>query len=443
MSINGAMWAGLSGLNATSTSLAVTGDNIANVNTVGYRGSRAQFEDMLTRNIFGVGQIGSGVRISSVQKLFEQGSIVGTTSQSDMAITGRGFFVTRGNFNGRTGNFFTRAGQFIPDKEGYLVNPQGLRLQGYNADQQGTIGTVPGDLLAAQPFIDPVATDEIRLDVTLTANRTGENPNVTGSAAANPIPTGFDLADIDNTAFFSTGLTVFDSLGKAQPVTVYFTRTAERTYQYTAVVESSRLQTPTNTQPDGTEIFAQGDITFNDLGQLDSVTPTNNNPVQFLGATAQTINFNFGDPLSTGGTGAGSKMAGGPSGDALKLQNGFAAGTFVGMKVDGEGIVTSTYSSGREKTVGRVAIADFRAMEGLERLGGTMFRQTSESGEPFIGFANTGGRGSIRGEALEQANVDISTEFVRLIRDQRAYQAHSRIITTSDELLLETVNLKR
>ncbi|MEO1232654.1 MAG: flagellar hook-basal body complex protein, partial [Myxococcota bacterium] len=128
MSLTASMWSGLSGLNTTATSLAVTGDNIANSNTVGYRGSRAQFEDMLTRSIFGVGQIGSGVRLSSIQKLFEQGSVVGTTSDSDMAITGRGFFVTRGNFNGQTGNFFTRAGQFVPDKEGYLVNPQGLRV---------------------------------------------------------------------------------------------------------------------------------------------------------------------------------------------------------------------------------------------------------------------------------------------------------------------------
>ncbi|MEL6185888.1 MAG: flagellar hook-basal body complex protein, partial [Myxococcota bacterium] len=195
MSLTASMWSGLSGLNTTATSLAVTGDNIANSNTVGYRGSRAQFEDMLTRSIFGVGQIGSGVRLSSIQKLFEQGSVVGTTSDSDMAITGRGFFVTRGNFNGQTGNFFTRAGQFVPDKEGYLVNPQGLRVQGYNADQQGNIGTVLGDLLAAQPIIDPLATDNIQMQVNLTAYRPGENPNDPGAPVLTP--GAFDVADPD------------------------------------------------------------------------------------------------------------------------------------------------------------------------------------------------------------------------------------------------------
>ena len=159
----------------------------------------------------------------------------------------------------------------------------------------------------------------------------------------------------------------------------------------------------------------------------------------FSGASAQSIAFNFGDPT----LGTGSTSTGNPSADAIKSQNGYTAGSYVDMSTDGEGIVTSVYSNGHRKVVGRVAMADFRAQEDLERLGGTLFAQTAESGEAFIGFANTGGRGQIIGEALEQSNVDISTEFVRLIRDQRAYQAHTRIITTADELMVETVNLKR
>ncbi|MEO1230195.1 MAG: flagellar hook-basal body complex protein, partial [Myxococcota bacterium] len=329
-------------------------------------------------------------------------------------------------------------GQFVPDKEGYLVNPQGLRVQGYNADQQGNIGTVLGDLLAAQPIIDPLATDNIQMQVNLTAYRPGENPNDPGAPVLTP--GAFDVADPDNTSFWSTGLTIFDSLGKAHPITVFFTRVGERDYEFSAVVESDRLETPGN--PGGSEIFAQGTLNFNADGTLQAFVP-GTSQVTFRGANQQTINWDFGDPTSTGGTGGGSSNTGAPSADSLKIQNGFTSGAFVGMTVDGEGIVTSTYSNGRQKTVGRVAIADFRAQEGLERLGGTLFRQTADSGEPFIGFANTGGRGQIIGEALEQANVDISTEFVRLIRDQRAYQAHARIITTADELLVETVNIKR
>ena len=441
MSLNSSMWAGLSGINATATSLAVTGDNIANVNTVGYRGSRAQFEDMLTRSIYGVGQIGTGARISSIQKLFEQGSIVGTTSNSDMAITGRGFFVMRGNFNGVEGNFFTRAGQFIPDKEGYLTNPQGLRVQGYNADQDGNIGTTLEDLLAAEPTIAPRETDRITMEVNLTAYRPGENPNVVGARVLSAGET-FDPTNPDATAFFSTGMTIFDSLGKAHPMTVYFTRTGERTYGFHAVVESSRLENPSSTPPDGVEVFATGSLVFNSDGQLESYTP-GTSEVQFRGADLQTIEWDFGDPLASGGTGGGSTNTGTPSSDNIKIQNGFTAGSFVDMAVDGEGVVTSIYSNGFAKTVGRVALADFRAQEQLERLGGTLFQQTDGSGEAFIGFANTGGRGQLIGEALEQSNVDISTEFIRLIQDQRAYQAHTRIITTADELLVETVNIKR
>ena len=441
MSLTSAMWAGLSGLNATASSMSVAGDNIANISTVGYRGSRAQFEDMLTRSVFGVGQIGTGARISSVQKLFEQGSIVGTTSSSDMAITGRGFFVMRGNFNGQSGNFFTRAGQFVPDKEGFLVNPQGLRVQGYNADPAGNIGTTLEDLLAAEPTIAPKATDLITMQINLTAYRPNENPNVVGARVLNAGET-FDPANPDLTAFFSTGLTIFDSLGKAHPITVYFTRTGERDYEFHAVVESSRLANPTSTAPGAVETFATGQLTFNPDGTINSYTPASSQ-VTFQGANLQDIAWDYGDPTATGGTGSGSTNTGTASADNIKIQNGFTSGAFIDMAVDGEGIVTSVYSNGFAKVVGRVALADFRAQEGLERLGGTLFKQTELSGEAFIGFANTGGRGQLIGESLEQSNIDISTEFVQLIRDQRHYQATTRIITTADELLLETVNIKR
>ncbi|MBX2811662.1 MAG: flagellar hook protein FlgE [Myxococcales bacterium] len=442
MSLTSAMWAGLSGLNATATSMSVTGDNIANINTVGYRGSRAQFEDMLTRSIFGVGQIGTGARISSVQKLFEQGSIVGTTSSSDMAITGRGFFVMRGNFNGQSGQFFTRAGEFVNDKEGYLVNPQGLRVQGYNADPAGNISTNLADLLAAEPTIAAKQTDLITMQVNLTAYRPNENPNVVGARVLNAGET-FDPADPDATAFFSTGLTVYDSLGKAHPITVYFTRTGERSYEFHGVVESSRLAAnPNNTNPGGVEVFASGQLDFNADGTISDYQPSSSQ-VTFTGANQQDIVWDFGDPTSAGGTGEGSTNTGTASSDNIKIQNGYTAGAFIDMAIDGEGIVTSVYSNSHAKVVGRVALADFRAQEGLQRLGGTLFQQTAKSGEPFIGYANTGGRGQIIGESLEQSNIDISTEFITLIRDQRHYQATTRVITTADELLVETVNLKR
>ncbi len=439
MSLTSTMWSGLSGLNATASSLAITSDNIANVNTVGYRGSRAQFEDMLTRSVYGVGQIGTGTRISSIQKLFEQGSVVGTTSNSDMAITGRGFFVVRGNYNGIEGTLYTRAGQFIPDKEGYLVNPQGLRVQGYNADADGNISKELGDLLAAEPTIRPRHTDKVDMTVTLTSasgNPLIDIPNVTPA----PYPQTFDPANTDASTFFSTGITVFDSLGQAHPATVHFSRTNEHLYTWNVTVDGGRLTGGASGTP--TTIFG-GDIEFTTDGKLKNTTQRAGG-VNFVGATAnQVIEWDFGNAIDQGGDGSGSNSSGIASGDNIKIQNGYTAGAFTDMTVDGEGIVTSIYSNGHAKVVGRVAVADFRAMEELNRIGGTMFRQTDLSGEAFIGYANTGGRGQIVGEALEQANVDISTEFIRLITDQRAYQAHSRTITTADELMGETVNLKR
>ena len=444
MSLTSTMWSGLSGILTSATSLSVASDNIANVNTIGYKGSRAQFEDMLTQNIYGTGQVGTGVRLSSIQKLFEQGSVVGTTSSSDMAITGRGFFVMRGNFNGVQSYYYTRAGQFVPDKEGYLVNPQGLRLQGYNADPNGNISPTLTDLLAAEPTIAPNATNLITMQVNLTSYEPGDDPNIAGARILNQGET-FDPANPDATAFFSTGMTIFDSRGEAHPMTVYFTRTAQNTYDFHATVRATDLANPNppNPGPNDVQVFANGTLTFTSDGKLQDYTPATST-VSFTGATAnQTIAWDFGQPIANNGDGSGSTNTGTSSSDNIKIQNGYTAGTFVEMTVDGQGIVTSIYSNGHAKTVGRVALGDFRAQEGLERLGGTLFRQTDISGEAFVGFANTGGRGEIIGEALEQANVDISTEFIRLITDQRAYQAHARTITTADELMVDTVNLKR
>ncbi len=426
MSLNSAMWAGLSGLKATATSLSVTGDNIANVNTVGFRGSRAQFEDMLTRSIVGVGQVGPGTRISTIQKMFQQGSVVGTSSATDMAISGRGFFVVRGNHNGRDGQFFTRAGNFSVDQEGYLVNPQGLRLQGYSAGEDGRVGTTLGDLRGAPPSLSPRATDRVRVEVNFSAYTAGEHPDIQGL----PVLTApFDPANPVEGEFFSTGMTVYDSLGKAHPVTVYFTRTGERTFEFHAVVDSDRLSNPAGTGP---VVFTSGQLDFDADGQVTQFTQTPN-AVEFRGADQQTVEFDFD----------GSTLTGTPSAVNLQQSNGYTAGNFADLRIDPEGTITAVYSNGHARVAGRVALADFRAQEELERVGGTLFLETRDSGEAFIGFANAGGRGQLVAQALEQSNTDISTEFVRLITDQRAYQATTRVITTSDEMMIETLNIKR
>lgn len=430
MSLANTLYSGLSGLSATSQSIAVTSDNIANVNTVGFRGSRSLFEDLLSRSIVGVGDLGNGVRLAKIEKLFNQGAIVGSARSTDLAINGRGFFVVNGTHNGMTGDFFTRAGMFTADRDGYLTNADGMRVQGFNADDNGNIGSILGDIRVAEPITAPQATGNIDLRLNLS-----ESPDV-------PVQT-FDITDPAGTSSFSNSVTVYDSLGGAHTVTMYYSRSGPQSWEWNAVVDGSEV---TGGSPDTPTLIARGTLGFTTDGQLDTeVRDTTLPPIDFVNATAdQQLTFDFGDSLTTdGGTGEGTTAFAETFAVNSLDQDGFRTGEFVNLEVDRDGVVVASYTNGERVTVARVALADFRSPEGLARTGNTLFRQTLESGDAFIGFANAGGRGEIAGGALEQANVDLSTEFVRLINDQRAFQAATRTITTADELLAETINLKR
>jgi len=430
MSLSNTLYSGLSGMSATSQSISVTSDNIANVNTVGFRGSRSLFEDLLSRSIVGVGDLGNGVRLSKIEKLFNQGAIIGSARSTDLAINGRGFFVVNGTHNGMTGNFFTRAGMFKADRDGFLTNTDGMRVQGYNADETGNIGSTLSDIRAAEPITEPRATSNIDLGLNLS-----ESDDV-------PVQT-FDITDPAGTSSFSNSVVAYDSLGGAHTVTVYYTRNGAQSWEWNAVVDGSEVAGGT---PDTPTLIARGTLGFNTDGQLDTETrDTSLPPIDFANATPdQQITFDFGDSITTdGGTGEGTTAFAENFAVNSLDQDGFRTGEFIDLEVDRDGVVVASYTNGERVTVARVALADFRSPEGLARTGNTLFRETLESGDAFIGFANTGGRGEIAGGALEQANVDLSTEFVRLINDQRAFQAASRTITTADELLAETINLKR
>jgi flagellar hook protein FlgE len=409
-------------------SIQVTSNNISNVNTVGFRGSRSQFEDLLTQSIVGVGDLGSGVRLASIEKLFEQGAIIGSSRATDLAINGRGFFVVQGSFNGISGNFYTRAGQFTTDDQGFLETPGGLRVQGFNSDGNGGFSSQLSDIRVAQANIPPRATTTIDLNINLPA-----------SAPVSAAP--FDLADIDGTTQASTSIRIYDSLGSARQGTLYFTKTASNTWTWNLVVSNEELGT---TPADGQTVVATGDLGFTTDGELDTETG-NNFSVTFDGATTQTIDLDFGSSLTTDGAANASGSTAYDSELSVNFlsQDGYAAGEFLNLSVGEDGIVEAGFSNGQTLQVARVALADFLNQEGLRQLGGNLFQETTDSGDAFIGFANSGGRGLITGGALEQANVDLSTEFVRLINDQRAFQAATRTITTADELLAEVVNLIR
>jgi flagellar hook protein FlgE len=359
--------------------------------------------------------------------MWTQGALLNTGAPTDLAISGDGLFVVHGNVDGVTSNFYTRAGQFSVDSEGFLVNPDNLRLQGYPADEAGVVSASLGDLRVSGATIPATPTADARLAVQLDANQ---------AVLAAP----FDPADPGATSSHSTTINLYDSLGNAHETTVYFERTAAG-WNWHAMADGGEVTGGTAGVP--TEI-GTGALTFGTDGELTSdaggaIT------VDFVGATAgQAINFDFGTSTAEGGTGYdGSTGMAGESSTISLEQDGFAGGTVSGVRIEASGEITGVFSNGQLRTLGVVATADFASTTSLGSAGHNLWAQTEASGEPLIGNPGTGGRGTIVSGALEGSNVDLGAEFVDLISYQRGFSANSRIITTADEMYQEIVSMKR
>lgn len=430
MSILRSLNIGVSGLRANSDALNVAGDNIANVNTVGFKRSRSVFQDILGRAVGGLQTTaGSGARLSSVEQVWSLGPLVTTDSPTDLAISGEGFFVVAGQLQGVEGRFYSRAGQFKIDGDGRLVNASGLHLQGYTAGDDGTMGTIVGDLVVAGQTVPPHPTEQVTLSVNL-------------SASATP-PPAFDPADPSGTSNFPSSITIFDSLGNAHETTVYFRKEADNTWEWHALIDGSQV---TNGTPGVPSEVANGTLGFDTTGALDSEV-TNTSVFDFVGGAtpAQAITFDFGDSITTdAGTGlSGTTQFGSPSSIGGLTQDGFAGGSVSGVTVASDGTIVGVFSNGQQRALGQVVTAKFPSVDGLERGGEGLFAASVDSGEALIGAPETGGRGPIVAGALEQSNVDLGTEFVNLIAYQRGFQANSKVITTADEMYSDLVNIKR
>lgn len=430
MSIISNLYQGVSGLNSNSSRMEVTGNNIANVNTVGFKAGRANFEEILGRTVMGstaTTHIGQGSRMSGVDQNFSQGSFLSTGNSTDLAVGGEGFFAVRGTVGGTEGSFYTRAGQFRFDDEGSLVTGGGLKLQGFQIGPDGEVGNKIGDINVPTAPLPPEVTENIDLQVGL---RSDETEILT-----------FDPTDPANTSNHSTTVTIYDSLGTPHQVDVYFNKTADNEWEYHAMVKSDELETP------GAEEYTEigdGTLTFNTDGQLQTETGDGLS-VTFNGAGAQAVAIDFGESIDEGGNGSGasSQYENRDYDTFLIEQDGRSSGNLQGIRVDADGSILGSYSNGEEVALGRVALARFASNQGLENVGGNMFQATGLSGEPVLGAPNNGGRGAVFGGALEQSNVDLAAEFVNLITAQRGYQANARTITTADQVYAETVNLKQ
>ena len=438
MSLVSALYTGQTGLESSSTDLSIIGDNIANSATVGFKASRADFSNAMAQQMVGAGgalsQVGLGTELLSVQKILSQGALNNTGVATDLALDGGGFFVVKGSHNGQQGQFYTRDGQFTMDKAGYLVNQEGLRVQGYPADGTGAIGPTAGDLQLGSAASPALPTSTITIKANLDA----------GAKVATP-PVAFDPLNAVATSQFSTSVTAFDSLGIQHQVDVYFVKTGDTptgaTWTYHALTDGGGLTGGTAGTP--TEIQS-GDLAFDLTGKLASVGNVAGtfNPIN--ATQGQALTLNLGDDIANGGTGlGGTTQFAAQYGATSVTQDGYGSGVLSSISIDKVGNVQGAFSNGTSRVIGQLTVALVNAADQMSRAGGNLFAETTASGNATLGKAGSGGRGGIAAGALENSNVDLSNEFIHMITAQRNYQANAKTITTADALLQELMNLKR
>lgn len=449
MSLFNTLNTGASGMGASSTNLSVISDNIANLGTVGYKGSNATFADNFPSAIATLGgprQIGGGAALGDVELDFAQGTLNPSASALDVAIVGGGFFQL--SYGNQT--FYTRDGSFRLDVDNYLVNTSGLRLQGYKA-QDGVVGTAIGDLQLDGRGLAQRSTTEVVVNATLSADADATTSPLGDLRAATPFdgtaaaPT---LEDLSQQADFSTSVTTYDSLGLAHDVTLFFERdaTAPNTWNVYAVADGSQIDTDGDGIPNGVAGSAfelgSGSVTFDTDGALTSTTGITLNPGwSYPGADAFDATFAFGLDAAGVATGGELRMTGNSSYLTGISQDGYPAGALDGVRVESDGTLIGNYTNGQEQALGQIAIATFAANNGLDRAGLNLYRATNHSGEPVLGAPGAGGRGSTSGYALEGSNVELEKQFVQMIQAQRAYQANTGVIRSADEALQLLIQL--
>jgi flagellar hook protein FlgE len=394
----------LSGLNAASSDLNVTANNIANANTTGFKGSRAEFAD-----VFAVGaqQIGNGVRLSSVSQEFKQGGVDFTDRGLDLAISGEGFFtVSDGGLIK-----YTRAGSFGVDRDGFVVNNQNERLQIFPVTTTGTYNTgTLSDLQLATSDSAPQATTTTEFGINLPAD-------------AQPPPVAVFDPNNASTYNHSTAITIYDSLGATHTATAYFVKTA------------TPNQWDARFYIDGTAVGGANTMTYSNAGSLTApatgaftlpaYTPT-------TGAAPITLSANV----------LNSTQYGSAFGVNTLKQDGFTSGRLSSIDVDTSGVVFARYTNGRSQPLGQVALSNFANPQGLRPLGDTTWGETFTSGDPVRGSAGTSSFGLIQAGALESSNVDLTAQLVNMITAQRNFQANAQMISTADQVTQTIINIR-
>ncbi|WP_114417634.1 flagellar hook protein FlgE [Marinospirillum perlucidum] len=464
---------GLSGLRGAQMDLSVTGNNISNASTVGFKQSRAEFGDVYASAVLGTGKnsVGSGVLVERIFQQHTQGNIDYTDNALDLAINGNGYFIV--SEDGQTQ--YTRAGYFGLDKDGYIVNNTGKRLQGYEADLQGNIQSgALGDVRISQSNVEPNATSEVDVEFNLDATDTVLDP------------TTFDPTD-STTYSYANSTTTYDSLGNPHTLREYFIKvdpsnanpliansyTGGNAWAVVTTLDGNMYQNDGSgttvaadawsTSGNTIDDFYHGMLLFNEEGGLaevhDAVAGGGIDPTTGGGGTTtnanQRINLDVAGQVAGayfGQAGAtqdqiefnilGSTQYGAESAVQSQTQDGYTTGRLAGMEVSEDGTIFGRYTNGQNRAIGQVPIATFTSPENLKAVGSTAWVETFESGIPTVNMAGTGITGVVEGGALEGSTVDLSEQLVNMIIAQRNYQANAKTIQTQDTLTQTIINLR-
>jgi flagellar hook protein FlgE len=396
----------LTGLNAANEDLSVTSNNLANVATVGFKGSRTEFADLFASTQQGAIATGNGVTVSEIAQQFTQGNIQTTGNTLDMAVSGNGFFVLSNN--GALN--YTRDGQFQLNSTGEVVNSRGLALQAYPPLANGTFNTGGlANISLNTNLSQPQATSSASIIANLPASATP--PADAPFAATDP-----------NSYNNTTSLTTYDSLGAAHTASLYFINTAPNTWSVQLTV-------------DGTAVGAPQPLDYSQTGAL--TTPANGQ-VTFpaytpaTGAQAMNMTFDFSKTTQYGGNFSVSSVQ----------QNGFTTGQLTGISVGQTGVVQAQFTNGRSINLGQLALANFENPQGLQQLGNATWAPTNASGAAVNGVAGNSGFGSIQSGSLEESNVDTTAALVDMITAQRDFQANSQMIKTEDQVTQSIINIR-
>ncbi|MCO8311388.1 flagellar hook protein FlgE [Pseudomonas mandelii] len=431
---------GLSGLYAANKQLDVTGNNIANVATTGFKSSRAEFEDVYSATRLGTGSktIGNGVRLANVSQQFGQGDVNNTGNVLDMGIQGNGFFILSDN-----GSLsYTRAGAFKTDAENYVVDNNGNRLQGYGVDANGKI-------------INGVLTD-LKIDTTaLKPNPTTKVDQTMNLNSSEVLPTVATFSPTDTNSYNKTISTkVYDSQGNEHTMDQYYVKTGTNAWRVHTYMDGRSPANPATTPP----VAITANITFNSDGSINTLTAgagwtQTGNTLTMTGwvpgvvTNAATIPPTWGANGSTAAAGgiafnmALTTSYNSPTARTAQFQDGYATGQISSLSIDATGVMTANFSNQQTKAIGQVAVASFANEQGLQPIGGTRWKETFASGVAGVDAPTTGTLGSVVSNSLEESNVNLTNELVELIKAQSNYQANAKTISTQSTIMQTIIQM--